>query len=105
MLKKNCSRDFFIKIQTNSHVSQAGKLFCTQKFTNRNTCFAVFDFSQIRINLNFEELCSQNSFKNFIGKIKVLKVVYLNGKRRGLLLKSRFTKQIILSRTFPLFYS
>ena len=93
MLKKNCSRDFFIKIQTNSHVSQAGKLFCTQKFTNRNICFAVFDFSQIRINLNFEELCSQNSFKNFIGKIKVLKVVYLNGKRRGLLLKGDLLKK------------
>ena len=70
MLKKNCSRDVFIKIQTNSHVSQAGKLFCTQKLTNRKTCFAVFDFSQIRHNLNFEALSSQNSFKNFIEKLK-----------------------------------
>ena len=75
-LRKNCSREFFAKIQTNSHVSQAGKLLCTQKPTNRKICFAVFVLNQIHSNFNFEELSSLNSCKTTIQKIEIFKVVY-----------------------------
>lgn len=57
-IEKKCSRVSFIKIQTNSHASQVGRLFFTQKFSNRKIFFAAFVFNQIRNNFYFEELSS-----------------------------------------------
>ena len=74
--RRTVPETFFIKIQKKSHLSQGGQLFFTQKVSNSKICFAVFVFNQIHNNFNFEELSSQKSFKIFIGKIKILKVVY-----------------------------
>ena len=41
----------FSENSTNSHISQVGKLFLTQKFSNRTIRFAVLVFTQIRNNL------------------------------------------------------
>ena len=63
-----------MKIQTNCRVSQVGRAFFTQNFSHRRTGFASLVFSQIHNNFHFLKVFSQNSFKNFIEKIKRLKV-------------------------------
>ena len=37
-LKKNCPRAFFMKLQTNSHISIVSLLFLTQEFSNTTIC-------------------------------------------------------------------
>ena len=94
-----------MKVQTNIHVSQVRKLFLTRKFSNRTIFLAVLVFNQIHNKFRFHEAFYQNSFKILIEKIKILTVRVPNSKRTALLLTSTFTKKIILSRTFLLFYS
>ena len=60
-----------MKIQTNCRVSQVGKAFFMETFSNRRTGFAslVFIFNNFHLNGVF----SQNSLKTFIESIKRLK--------------------------------
>ena len=48
---KEVFQSLFYENSTNSHIRQAGKLFLTQKFSNRTICFAVLVFTQIHNNL------------------------------------------------------
>ena len=66
-LKKNCSRVFFMKLQTNSHVSIVSLLFLTQEFSNTTIRLAVLVFNQIHNNFHFHEVFSQ---KNLSKKLK-----------------------------------
>ena len=104
-IKKKYSKVFFIKFKRDSFVSQVGKLFLTRKFSNRTIFLVVLVFNQIHNKFRFHEAFYQNSFKILIEKIKILTVRVPNSKRTALLLTSTFTKKIILSRTFLLFYS
>ena len=62
-----------MKIQTNSHTSQVGKVFLTQTFSNRKIWSARLVFNQIHNKFHFQKVYSQNSLKTFIQKIKILK--------------------------------
>ena len=70
-----------MKLETDSHVNQVGKLFFTQKFRKRTFYFAVLVLNQIHNNFHFHEAFSQNSFKTFIEKIKRLKGWLLKWKK------------------------
>ena len=79
--KKKCSRVFFMKIETNSHVSQIGTVFFTQNLNNRTICFVILVFNKIHNKFQFLEVFSQKSFKTFIKKIKRLKCRLPNCKK------------------------
>ena len=76
-----------MKIQRNSSLSQAGKLFLTQKFSNRTICFAVLIFNRVGNNFHFQEGFSQISLKTFIKKIKRLNGRLLKCKKASFLKK------------------
>ena len=48
---KEVFQSLFSENSTNSRISQVGKLFLTQKFSNRTIRFAVLAFTQIGNNL------------------------------------------------------
>ena len=73
---KEVFQSLFYENSTNSHIRQAGKLFLTQKFSNRTICFAVLVFTQICNNFHFNELFSRISLNTFIKKNKRLNVGY-----------------------------
>ena len=43
--KRKCSRVFFIKIETNSHVNGVGVVFFTQDFSNKKIYFVSLSFN------------------------------------------------------------
>ena len=73
-LQKKCSTVFVIKLRINRHIRQINKLLFTHKFSNRTICFTVLFSNQMHNNFHFHEVFSQNLFKTFIKKIKILKV-------------------------------
>ena len=76
-----------MKIQTNSLLSQVGKLFLTQKFSNRTISFAAFIFNQVGNDFHFQAGFSQISLKTFIKKIKRLNGRLLKCKKASFLKK------------------
>ena len=73
-LQNKCSKVFVIKFRINRHVSQVNKVLFTQKFSNKTIYFTVLFSNQLHNNFHFHEVFSQNIFKNFIKKIKILNV-------------------------------
>ena len=89
--KRNCSRVFFMKIQTNSHRSHVGTVFFTQNFSNRKVCLARLVFNQIHNNFYFHKVYSQKSLKTLIKKIKRLKCRLRKCKKYSVMCNQNFS--------------
>ena len=103
--RKKCSRVFFMKIRTNSHVSQGDKAYFTESFRNRKNCSPSLLSDQIHNNFLFQEVSYQNNLKTFIGKNKRWKGRLLKCKKNSSRCNSTFTEKITQSMTFLLCFS
>ena len=74
--RKKCSRVFFMKIRTNSHVSQGDKAYFTESFRNRKIALLVCSPIKYTITFFFKKSLIKTIWRLLLEKIKDGKVGY-----------------------------